>query len=98
MKKSKALLGGGLGLLIGGVGGGVTAQLTMSEKTKMEGQPNIITFASSVLGAVIGALLGISIGAAAGKDTRIPIYEMSPEEIEMTLEKLRKKAMIPDFQ
>ena len=90
VKKSKFLLG----LLIGGVGGGLAFQLTMSAEQRMEGQPVLGTIGFGILGALLGGIIGTYMGT----DKIIQIEGKSDLEIKEVLEGLRKKARIPDFQ
>ncbi|GAH61549.1 unnamed protein product, partial [marine sediment metagenome] len=50
------------------------------------------------IGGVVGALFGASVGAVAGKDKIIQIEGKSEIEKIKILEKLRKKARIPDYK
>ncbi len=87
VKKSKLLLGAGIGLGIGGVGvlllgGGVPSEDTATQ------------FALSLMALGIGLLIGTIGGVVAGTDKTFQIEGMSDSEIQETLKKLRKKARI----
>jgi hypothetical protein len=96
VKKSKALLGAGLGLLIVGGGGALLAVVanaghepyTIKERAWLVG----------IFGGLGGLLIGGIVGAGAGKDKKIQIEGMSDLYIQETLDKLRKKARIRDYK
>ncbi len=91
MKKSKPLLGAGIGLLIGVVPGaliGYRVGWRTSEGALWGG----------VVGGLAGALIGCFIGIYLGKEATIQIGGMSDSEIQEALDKLRKKARIPDYK
>ncbi len=89
VKKSKALLGAGIGLLIGCGLGVVIGQ--QSDEYWM-------TFAVGVGFGVPAILIGILVGSLAGKDKTIQFEGKSDSEIQEILEKLRKKARIKNSQ
>jgi len=97
VRKSK----GGLGALTGfGIGGVLGIVLVAAlENEPISGDPCFLHYllAASIFGAP-AALLGWIIGEIAGKDITIQIEGKSDSEIKETLEKLRKKARVPDFQ
>jgi hypothetical protein len=94
MKESKALLGAGLGFL-SGAGVGAIFGLVIGPRDLFWGPQQ-----SALLGGAIGGLAGVIVGGyiGAGKEPRIRIEGRSPKEIKEILEKLRKKARIPDYQ
>ncbi len=110
VKKSKALLGVGTGLL-GGAGGGAVIGASLW----ILGLPVVAIFGETgienwkddfpdllwggvLIGAGIGLLLGISGGAASGIDKTILLEGMTDLEINKVLEKLRKNARIRDYK
>lgn len=95
VKKSKFLLGAGLGLLIGGGGGAIIGSVTEPEETD---SPGAYKYYYGVFFGGLGLLLGAIWGLSAGKDKLIQIDGMPPETIDFYLEDLRKKARVPDFQ
>ena len=52
----------------------------------------------AILFGPIGAVLGGLLGAATGTDEKIQFGDKSDSEIKAQLEKLSKKARVPDFQ
>jgi len=109
VKKSKALLGVGAGLL-GGAGGGAVIGASLwvlglpvaaiFGEAGVEGWKDDFQdflWNGALIGTGVGALLGI-IGGSAGKDKTIQIEGMSDSEIQEALEKLRKKARIRDYK
>jgi len=113
VKKSRALLGVGTGLL-GGAGGGaaigafiwVLGFVLGSPVRALFGEAGIenwkddfqdFLWNGALIGAGVGVLLGIT-GAVAGKDKAIQIEGMSDLEIREALNKLRKKARIRDHR
>ncbi len=96
MKKSKVWTGAGLGFLICGSGIAMYNELFFKEDGERY-LKHIFTALLGLIGGGIGALLGGFIGASAGKDKTIQIEGRSDLEIRETLEKLRKKARIPDY-
>jgi hypothetical protein len=103
VKKSKALLGVGTGLLAGaGCGAAIGAILWMLAFPVMAifdgaGIESWVGYGAGI-GAVIFVLLGESIGGFAGKDKTIQIEGMTDSEIKEALDKLRKKARIRDYR
>ena len=93
-KKSKALLGGGIGLLVGGGLGWAIKTSTDEGSIDQEAVGLVIGIALVPIGLIGGAL----IGSHAGKAEKIQIEGMPPAMIEHYLEDLRKKARVPDFQ
>ena len=96
VKKSKALLGAGLGLLIVGGGGALLAVVanaghepyTIKERAWLVG----------IFGGLGGLLIGAIIGAGLGTDKKIQIEGMSDLQIEYVLDELRKKARIRSYK
>ncbi len=93
MKKSKALLGAGMGAII--VGGGAALYVGAVEDVE-DAWKFILLF--GVGGAIVGLLVGGEIGASLGTDKTIRFEGMTDSEIEEVLEKLRKKARIRDYK
>jgi hypothetical protein len=92
IKKAKLLKGMGWGLFIGGgVGFGLGKAMETAETPDWE-------YLTMPVGAGIGLLVGGIISSASGKDKTIQIEGKSDSEIQAELEKLRKKARIPDYQ
>jgi len=110
VKKSKALLGVGTGLL-GGAGSGavIGASLWVLCLPVMAifGEAGIESWKDdfqdflwngALIGTGVWVLLGAITGALLGKDKAIQIEGMTDLEIEEALEKLRKKARIRDYK
>ena len=91
MKKSKPLLGAGIGFLIGAISAIIIG--ISVEWASLAG-----TFRAIGLFGGIGALLGAGIGAVAGTDKTIRFEGMSDLYIQEALDKLRKKARIRDYK
>lgn len=85
-KKSKVLLGAGLGLLIGSCGGALVG-------SGME-----FTLSQALVCAGLGALTGGVTGVVIGQDKTIPVEGKSDWEVKEILDKLRKKARVPDYK
>ena len=114
VKKSKALLGVGTGLLGGaGIGAAIGAFIWVfgfvlgSPVRALFGETGIESWKDdfqdflwngALIGAGIGVLLGVSFGTASGIDKTIQIEGMSDLEIREALDKLRKKARIRDYK
>jgi len=96
VKKSKALLGAGLGIVVGGGGGALISLI--SGWSVYEGGEEMAAVLVGGVGAVAGLLIGGTIGAAVGKDKTIQIDGMSDLEIKEAMDKLRKKARIRDYK
>ena len=95
VKKSKLLTGAWVGIAVGG-GAGVLIGGSASEGMSLS--PSGARGVLGVFGAVVGLLVGGTIGAVVGMDKKIRIEEMTDSEINEALEKLRKKARIPDYK
>jgi len=95
VKKSKLLTGVWVGIAVGG-GTGVLIGGSASEGMSLS--PSGARGVLGVFGAVVGLLVGGTIGAVVGIDKKIRIEEMTDSEINEALEKLRKKARIPDYK
>ena len=92
-KKSKALLGAGIGLLVGaGLGWAIATAFEGSIGEEAVG--NVIGVALVPIGLIGGAL----ISTQAGKDKTIQIEGKSDSEIKKILDDLRKKARVLNFQ
>ncbi len=95
VKKSKVLLGAGLGLVLGGSIGALYGTSTDTYDSDLRPLAFIVYGGG---GAALGALIGGLLGASAGKDEIIQIEGKSGSEISNALERLRKKARIPDYR
>jgi hypothetical protein len=94
VKKSKALLGIGIGLLAGLVGGLIIGG---TEKTIEGTRGEAVAIYTGAIGGP-AALIGGIIGAAIGTDKTIQIEGKSPEETKGILEKLRRQARVTNAQ
>ena len=97
MKKSKVLLGGGIGLLVG-AGAGALIGSALHEPNTWLGPASEWAKYGALAGSVIGLCAGILAGGMVGIDKTIQIEGKSDSEIKKTLEDLRKKARVPNFQ
>jgi len=100
VKKSKLFQSLGIGLLIGA---GTGAILGLAEGGSIDFFGGTITAGENALigGALLGfngLILGGIAGASAGRDKTIQFEGMTDLEIKDILEKLRKKARIPDYK
>ncbi len=91
VKKSKPLLGAGIGLLIGVVPGALIGY-------KVGWRTSEGAVYGGVIGGVTAALIGGFIGISLGKEVTIQIEGKSDLEIEEAMDKLRKKARIRDYK
>ena len=94
VKKSKVGKGLLYGLLIGGGGGVLLGFIFPTYIDEYNWGP----FFYGILGGGGGLLLGGLIGATEGRDKTIQIEGISDLEIKEVLEKLHKKARIPDYK
>jgi hypothetical protein len=93
MRKSKALLGAGIGALIGGGGGVIFAgKGDLSDRIGWNRGPFFAVCAG------VGLLIGGIVGAVSGIDKKVKFEGKSDAEIQEILEKLRKKARICNSQ
>jgi hypothetical protein len=95
VKKSKLLEGGLIGLLLGGVIGFIIGSPQGDEVFISKSLAGGI---GAAIGGGTGALIGASIGSIVKGDKTIQIEGKSDLEIKWHLEKLRKKAQVPNFQ
>lgn len=95
VKKSKVLLGAGLGLVLGGSIGALYGTSTDTYDSDLRPLAFIVYGGG---GAALGALIGGLLGVSAGKDEIIQIEGKSGSEISNVLGRLRKKARIPDYR
>ena len=95
VKKSKALLGAGLGLII--LGGGTALSIAIFGTWESDEVLDVALFGGAI-GAAAGLLIGGVTGALLGKDKTIQIEGMSDLYIQEALDKLRKKALIRDYK
>ena len=91
VKKSKALLGSGMGFLIGGSVG-------FLEGTILDGWDTFNPLTHGIIGACLGLWIGLALGTNSGKDEIIQIEGNPPLVIEFYLDKLSKKARIQDYK
>lgn len=93
VKKSKALLGAGVGFFVGGTIGAV--QYAAADKSGFFGDmgPALSGAGIALLGLGVGALLGASSGA----DESLLIYNSTESEIQEMLEILCQEARVPDY-
>ncbi len=99
VKRSKLLLGAGLGLLIGAGLGALVGLST--DKDPLFGErvdPNLVPIYWAAFFAGPGLLIGGFFGAAAGTDKKIQIVWMPDSKIQEKMDKLRKKARIRDYK
>jgi hypothetical protein len=94
VKKSKTSMGAALGLSTGVLIGAINYS---ANKKNSWGESFEATWTWFGL-TILGLLLGAGMGASAGKDKTIQIEGKTEKEIEITLEELRKKARVPNFQ
>ncbi len=110
VKKSKALLGVGTGLL-GGAGSGAVIGASLwvicLPVVAIFGEAGIESWKDdfqdflwngALIGTGVGVLLGAITGSLLGIDKAIQIEGMTDSEIQETLDKLRKKARIRDYK
>jgi len=91
LKKSKALLGSYLGVLVCG-GGGALIGYEVGWKTSTG------AIVGGAIGVLAGGLLGGFLGSSLGKDKTIQLKGMTDLEIQETLDYLREKARIRDYK
>ena len=96
-KKSKALLGSGIGLII--FGGGTALFVETFGRNSWE-PPDLHKFAVGfgAIGAIVGLVIGGITGELLGTDKTIHFEGMTDSEIKEALDKLRKKARIRDYR
>jgi hypothetical protein len=97
VRKSKALLGAGIGFGAGALLGPLLAPVIFHAWHEEYDGPGVLLIEIPV-GSAIGAILGGITGALLGKDKTIQIKGMSDSEINEVLAKLRKKARIRDYK
>lgn len=108
-KKSKALLGVGVGFALGAATGtligysmgdtdGASTSLGAGMLTQLLGSAEFKAICTGLVGGILGAIIGGIIGSRSGTDERIQIEGKSDSEIKKILEDLRKKARVPNFQ
>jgi len=95
VKKSKGLLGAGLGFL---VCGGVGALIAPNLQPWSDGRELGWTLFIGALGGAGGLLIGGITGALLGTDKTIQIEGMTDKKIRKALDKLRKKARIRNYK
>jgi hypothetical protein len=95
VKKSKFLLGAGIGLLIGAGIGAIPFFRSGYWQISDDGGRALV---GGGVGGFLGILIGGIFGLASGKDKTIQIEGRPPPSIEFILKKLSKKARIPDYK
>lgn len=98
MKKSKTMVGVGLGFLAGAVLGAMIGLAVHGAfiKDDMFWEEQYSVLVGSTIGGLVGGISGGIIGANHSKTIRIK--GKSEKEINVILEDLRKKARVPNFQ
>ena len=96
VKKSKFWKGARIGGFIGLVAGALL--LLASEEANVGFLPFAVFSSRAGQGGVIGVIIGGTIGEVAGTDKTIQIEGKSDLEIKEAMDKLRKKARIPDYK
>ncbi len=106
-KKSKALLGAGLGLL---AGIGIGAAYGNAKEPEGTDDPGLRRFFGGIVGGLVGLLAGLAVGGAIGVDEKLEIglYEqrvvngkthaVRKYDLEEALKKLGSLARVPNFQ
>jgi len=97
VKKSKVLIGAGLGAAICIVGGGLAGVIAGGEPPACD-SPLEFGLMMGACFSPVAALLGGIIGGVAGTDKTIRFEGMTDSEIKEALNKLRKKARIRDYK
>jgi hypothetical protein len=107
VRKSKALFGAGLGLVIGASSGALIGHSIGDAKQSDSGWFDLDFFWDSaefkallcgVLAGILGAVIGGTVGANAGRNETIQIKGKTDLELKTILEKLRKIARIKNYQ
>lgn len=103
VKKSKALRGAGLGLIIGAAGGALIGYADGDSELGTPDNPSLLTadqkaLISGIVFGILGAVIGGAAGAGAGADKIIIFEGKTDSEIQEILENLRKKARIKNYQ
>ena len=98
VKKSKALLGAGIGLLIGASAGAILGYAEGDDYGTMDTTAETKALVFGILLGIIGLCSGGLAGLKSGKDKTILIEGMTDLEIQKTMNKLRKKARIRDYK
>ncbi len=97
IKKSKLLLGAGIGMAAGAMGGALLLNDIWYEEhgdlTKGEA-----ALKSGILFGCFGLLLGGMTGAYAGQDKTYSVAEYQPAEVKVFLVKLGKQARVTEYQ
>ncbi|MCJ7580229.1 MAG: hypothetical protein MUP98_06810, partial [Candidatus Aminicenantes bacterium] len=88
------VLGGLIGLGMQGLGGTEVSSEDLDLNNATQTQPKT----SLLVYAVVAGGAGVLIGAAIGMNKKIQIQGQSDTEIQQALEKLSKKARVPNFQ
>jgi len=95
VKKSKAYLGAGAGIII--LGGGSALYVATNNEVDPRDEWKLILFFGAI-GAVVGLLIGGAIGAVVGTDKTIQLEGMTDSEIQEAMDKLSKKARVRDYK
>lgn len=97
VKKSKWLLGAGIGGAAGALGGALLLNniwyVEHGDKTKGEA-----ALQSGIVFGSLGLLLGGMTGAFAGQDNIYKVASYQQTEIQVVLKKLAKQARVPEYQ
>lgn len=96
VKKSKALLGGSIGFALFSFYG--VASVESMGGLGTNDNPIVVYSLVALMFGAVGAIPGLLFGEVAGIDKKIQIEGKSDSEIKEILEKLRKKARVPDYQ
>jgi hypothetical protein len=101
MKKSKTLLGAGLGFLtgvsVGALGTGIGWELGSWAPNDTKTKFRIMAWVGTISG-LVGAVVGRYIGAHTNRSETIQIEGLYQGSIEFVLKELRKEARIRDYQ
>jgi hypothetical protein len=101
LKKSRAAQGALLGLVIGTVAGGVGGAIYFSGASNDEWSNFfrvLLTMLASAGGGGIGLLTGMVVGSIQGIDETIQIEGRSDADIDLILQKLRRRARVPEYR
>jgi hypothetical protein len=94
IRKSQHLVFAGIGLILGASTG-----YLLGNSWYEPGGFNMVTPGFvALIGAASGACIGLIVGSFTSSDKKIQIEGKSDSEIQKTLDELRKKARVPNFQ
>jgi len=97
VKKSKTSLGGRIGVLVCG-GAAVLIGYEIGRNRYFVNYSSLFAILGGVIGVLAGGLLGGFIGSSLGKDKTFQLEGITDSEIQETLNKLRKRARIRDYE